>query len=112
VKKREGREGSGSVRGHAEKGGGQCGPVGQSTQWTGIDAVALGCSDSGGWHTPHGRGRHGVGVTDTRDQGEAVPGGSDRGVKERKKEREAGWQGAPTCGPGRHSAGRRGSNSN
>jgi hypothetical protein len=59
----------------------------------GTDAVALGCSDSGGWHTPHGRGRHGAGVTDTRDQGEAGPGGSDRGVRERKKEREAGRQG-------------------
>jgi hypothetical protein len=79
VKKREGREGSGSIRGHTEKGGGSVRArrsVG-IVDWHGTDVVALGCSDSGGWHTPHGRGRHGAGVTDTRDQGEAGPGGSD-----------------------------------
>jgi hypothetical protein len=49
-------------------------------------------------------------VADARDWGEVGPGVSG-GVWERAKRREAGGGGALTRGPGRHSAGRRGSNS-
>jgi hypothetical protein len=61
---------------------------------------------------PHEQGRvagvgdagDGVSVTDGRDRGEA-----GTGVRGRKRERR-GSGGAPSCGPGWHSAGRRSSN--
>jgi hypothetical protein len=52
----------GAQGGEGKKGGGVCsvrgwvGDVGRH----GMDAVALGCSDSGGWCMPHGRGGRGL----------------------------------------------------
>jgi hypothetical protein len=50
-------------------------------------------------------------VTDRQDRGETGPSGNSRGVREIKRERQGG-DGAPTCGPRWHSAGRRSSNWN
>jgi hypothetical protein len=52
----------------------------------------------------------GVSAIDGRDRGEAGPGGSGRGAREKRERARLGVGGAPTCGPRRHSAGRRGSN--
>jgi hypothetical protein len=56
---------------------------------------------------PHERGR--ANVADERDRGEAGPGGSGQGAREKERMRQGG-SGPPTCGPRRHSVERCDSN--
>jgi hypothetical protein len=70
------------------RGGGQLGAVGNSP-----------------WPSGMGDAGDGLSVTDGQDRGETRPGGSDRGAREKERERWGGG-GAPTCGTGRHSGGR------
>jgi hypothetical protein len=56
-----------------------------------------------------GNAGNGVSVADGQDRGEVGPGGSGRGAREKERERWGGG-GVLTCGPGWHSARRRGLN--